>query len=286
MNKVFYGIFTICFLFSFPTKAENVILMIGDGMGENHLKCAEKDKPIYIPTLPVKGTVQTRSANADVTDSAAAATAYACGRKTNNRFLGKLPDGKDCLTIAEELVTNGFSVGIYSTDFSTGATPSAFYAHTTDREDKELIEKYKRKAASSMNILVPAKKISAIVTQNLNKLLQKTKEKGFFAMFEGAEIDTESQKNDLTGMKKQLYDFDYAVMKAANFVYKNPDTTLIVLADHETGGLTDNCQYTTQKHTAQDIPLYAYGKHADLFQGLQDNTEIYQKIKELLLPHS
>ena len=95
MNKVFYGIFTICFLFSFPTKAENVILMIGDGMGENHLKCAEKDTPIYIPTLPVKGTVQTRSANADVTDSAAAATAYACGRKTNNRFLGKLPDGKD-----------------------------------------------------------------------------------------------------------------------------------------------------------------------------------------------
>ena len=65
-------------------------------------------------------------------------------------------------------------------------------------------------------------------------------------------------------------------------VHAHPDTTLIVLADHETGGLTDECQYTTKNHTGVDIPLHAYGKHAKLFEGEQDNTEIYKKMKEIL----
>ena len=83
-------------------------------------------------------------------------------------------------------------------------------------------------------------------------------------------------------MEKELRDFDRAVMKATYFVNKNPDTTVIVLADHETGGLTDECQYTTKNHTGVDIPLHAYGKHAKLFEGEQDNTEIYKKMKEIL----
>ena len=101
-------------------------------------------------------------------------------------------------------------------------------------------------------------------------------------MLEGAKIDTKSHKNDLEGMKKELYDFDYAVMKAANFVYTHPDTTLIVLADHETGGLTDKCEYTRKNHTGVNIPLYAYGKHASLFEGVQDNTDIYKKMRKIL----
>ena len=284
MNKIFYSTILMCSLFSFPAIAENVILMIGDGMGTNHLKCAQKDRSLYIPTLPVKGMVHTRSANADVTDSATAATAYACGEKTNNRFLGKLPDGTNCLTIAEELITKDFSVGIYSTDYPTGATPSAFYAHVTNRKNKKEIEKYKRKAASSMDIVVPVKKISDAIVTKLDKLSAKSGKRGFFALFEGAKIDTASHKNNLEKMKQELYDFDDAVMKAVHFIDENPDTTLIVLADHETGGLNDDCRYTTKKHTPVDIPLYAYGKNADLFKGEQDNTEIYQKIKKILLP--
>ena len=101
-------------------------------------------------------------------------------------------------------------------------------------------------------------------------------------MFEGAKIDKESHKNNLIAMKKELYDFDYAVVKASNFVFEHPDTTLIVLTDHETGGLTDDCHYTRKNHTGVDIPLYAYGKHAKLFEGEQDNTEIYKKMKQIL----
>lgn len=276
----FYTIILFSLFFPCITYADNVILMIGDGMGINHLMCAEKNQPLFMTSLPVKGLVQTHAYNAKITDSAASATAYACGKKTNNRFLGKTPDKKDCLTIAEKAIQKGFSVGIYSTDHETGATPSAFYAHTTNRHDKQTISSFKKQAAKTMDIAVPVAKLSHIIDTKLHKL--KSHNAVFFALFEGSKIDTFSHDGNLTQMKNELYDFDEAVKKAVNFIHQNPNTTLIVLADHETGGLTKQCIYTSKSHTAADVPLYAYGKHAHLFKGKQDNTSIYTKMHRIL----
>jgi alkaline phosphatase len=274
----------LMFLLSYPVAAyaDSVILMIGDGMGKNHLKCADRVKPVYILSLPVKGTVYTHSANAKITDSAAAATAYSCGQKTNNYYLAKLPNTEDCLTIAEEAVQQNIPVGIYSTDYATGATPSAFYAHTQSRKNDEEIEKYKQAASQYMDIVVPTQNIADEVSIKLSELSNNPEQKSFFAMFEGAKIDTYSHDNQYEEMLDELYDFDLAVMKAADFVYKHPDTTLIVLADHETGGLNYRCQFTTNNHTGAKIPVYAYGKHAKLFKGKQDNTDIYKKMHQIL----
>ena len=271
-----------CLFLPALAKADNVILMIGDGMGANHLKCAELDKPLYITSLPAKGWVHTRSASHAVTDSAASATAYSCGQKTTNYFLGKLPSGENCTTLAEEAVSKGIAVGIYSNDHPTGATPSAFYAHVNNRNDAKAIEEDKKKASASMDIAVPVRKISDEVTPRLEKLLKQSQNKGFFAMFEEAYTDINSHDNRLPEMKKALYNLDYAVMKAVNFTYAHPDTTVIVLADHETGGLTDSCGYTSHSHTGADVPVFAYGKHAKMFKGVQDNTEIHQKIHQIL----
>ena len=260
--------------------AESVILMIGDGMGANHIACAQKDMPLFMTTLPVKGWVKTRSANKEITDSAASATAYACGRKTNNDYVGKLPNGQDCLTIAEEAVKKGKAVGIYSTDHNTGATPASFYAHAKHRHDKKTIQKYRGKAEEDMDIETSVPEISDITSGKLKDLSEEADD--FFAMFEGGLIDKKSHKNKLQEMKEELYDFDYAVMKAVRFARKNPDVTVIVLADHECGGLTKECTFTTDKHTGVDIPLFAYGKFAKMFEGVQDNTDIYQKIKLIL----
>ena len=280
MRKILF----LCVILLLPiyADAESVILMIGDGMGTNHLKCANITKPLYILTLPMKGSVHTYSADSKITDSAASATAYSCGKKTNNRYLGKLPNKENCLTIAEEAIQKGLSVGIYSTDHPTGVTPSAFYAHTLNRENRKKIEKQKQIAAQQMDIAVPIPKISNEILTRLKKLSSKPNKKSFFAMFEGAKIDTNSHAGKLRDMKEELYDFDLAVMKATQFVYNNPETTLIVLADHETGGLTDECKYATGEHTSVDIPVYAYGKHAELFLGVQDNTEIYHKMYQIL----
>ena len=275
-------IFLLFLLLPVVAMADSVILMIGDGMGFNHLKCANETKPVYILTLPIKGMVRTNSADSEITDSAASATAYSCGIKTNNRYLAKLPNKEECVTVAEEAVQKDIAVGIYSTDYSTGATPSAFYAHTSNRGNREKIEQYKQKAAEHMDIVVPTPKISEIITEKLKKLSKQSDKKSFFALFEEARIDTNSHQNQLQGMKTALYDFDLAVMKAAEFVYNNPDTTLIVLADHETGGLTNKCQFVTGSHTGVDIPVYAYGKYAELFLGEQDNIDIYKKIHKIL----
>ena len=59
INTLIWGL--SCLLYAGIAHADNVILMIGDGMGANHLKCAAMDKPLYIPTLPTTGWVITKS---------------------------------------------------------------------------------------------------------------------------------------------------------------------------------------------------------------------------------
>ena len=277
--KKFLLSLTVLF-FSITSNEDSVILMLGDVMGEKHLECANKEKPLYLLTLPTKGAIITRSANAEVTDSAASATAYACGQKTNNKYIGKLANGENCLTLAEEAVQEDIAVGIYSTDFSTGATPSAFYAHVSSRDNNDEIEKHKKLASKKMDIAVPVTKLSEIIDNKLEKLSKN--KNGFFVLFEGAKIDVYSHKNLFQEMKNELYDFDKAVIKATDFVQKNPQITLIVLADHETGGLTNSCEFTTNKHTGVNVPLYAYGKHANLFKGEKDNTDIHKTIHQIL----
>ena len=272
--------FILCLMTSVSCFSGNVILMIADGMGDNHIRCAEKDRPLYLNHLPVHGMVKTRSASHEVTDSAASATAYSCGQKTTNGYLGKLPDAQVCKTIAEEAVEKGLPVGLYSTDHATGATPSAFFAHTRDRNLKDKILKQKEEAAKKMDIAVPVPRLSDEILPRLAKLSEAGKP--FFVMFEEAGTDTNSHNKQLEPMKKALYDFDLSVMKAVAFAHEHPNTTVIVLSDHETGGLTPDCRYTIGYHTGVDISVYAYGSQASLFNGEQDNTDIYKKMRYLL----
>ncbi|MEW6333177.1 MAG: alkaline phosphatase, partial [Thermodesulfobacteriota bacterium] len=61
--------------------------------------------------------------------------------------------------------------------------------------------------------------------------------KGFFAMIEGGRIDHASHRNDAAATIKDTLAFDDAVGVALDFARRNPDTLLIVTADHETGGM-------------------------------------------------
>ena len=86
-------------------SAKYIFLFIGDGMGEAQVRAAElyslasrRGKPA-LSSLPVRGKISTASANAAVTDSAAAGTAMASGYKTNNGVLGMDPS---CLHVLSE----------------------------------------------------------------------------------------------------------------------------------------------------------------------------------------
>ena len=116
--------------------ADKVILFIGDGMGENHIQVAETKagKPMFFTNFDKEGYVTTNSLTfAQPTDSAAGGTALATGQKVNNRELA-YHNGKDIQSITEYAKSLGLGVGIVTTDYQTGATPSAFSSHVKDRD--------------------------------------------------------------------------------------------------------------------------------------------------------
>src|SRR5512140_2508709 len=73
----------------------NVVLVIGDGMGLAQVTAGlvSAGGQLALERFPVVGLSRTSSANSLVTDSAAAATAMACGVKTQNGALGVDADG-------------------------------------------------------------------------------------------------------------------------------------------------------------------------------------------------
>jgi len=132
---VFLGALCVHAQTAAPPKVRNVILMIGDGMGFPHVRLTADftGKPLAMQELPVTGELTTRAADDAITDSAAAGTALACGKKTNVGMLGMLPDGTPIPSLAERARDAGKRVGILSSVALNNATPAAFYAKTPSR---------------------------------------------------------------------------------------------------------------------------------------------------------
>lgn len=122
-----------------PLDAENVILFIGDGMGNDHIKAARcyNGAPLSFEGLPHQAQVTTHSANNSVTDSAASGTALATGVKVNNYVVSlAIPgDGSELETSLELHQKLGRRTGLVTTTFLTHATPATFGAHETDRNN-------------------------------------------------------------------------------------------------------------------------------------------------------
>ena len=99
-------------LIEFPKISTNndnksIILMIGDGMGHEHLKLAKwvelgKQGSLSLEKLPFVNNVTTYCADTPITDSAAAATAMATGHKTNYLYVSVLPNLESVETIVEK----------------------------------------------------------------------------------------------------------------------------------------------------------------------------------------
>jgi len=123
---------------------KNVILLIGDGMGENHLELAKDKTPGDLvmedqARMPIRGQSQTNSwPGFIVTDSAAGGTALACGIRNISGQIGVFAlDPKMWIatpaSVAELAIENGRLAGVVTTDSTSGATPAAFSAHTASR---------------------------------------------------------------------------------------------------------------------------------------------------------
>lgn len=252
-----------------------------------------------------------------------------------------------------------------------------------DRENRKLVNEFKQKGfqyIDSMSDLDSVNKLPilglfseegmpfAIDSEQPKRLTAMSKAalrlvenspKGFFLMLEGSQIDWCSHGNDIACAMAEMTDFEATLKLAIDFAKQHGNTTVVVTADHSTGGLTlgrdgkyawqaelvhkikissahfvslvkegqkvknvwekyidlplekdeleklvkaskSNKKYvfsnaiskltakktgtgwTTGGHTGEDVQVFAFGPHKDLFVGFQDNTDIAKKLFSLL----
>lgn len=286
-----------------PVEGDNIILMIGDGMGHNQIaftemymgKIAELASYNYdgfiAETFPNIGECTTYSLtdmkpngsfDKTITDSAAAATALATGWKTRHEHLGVTAYGGSVKNIREVAAELGYKTAVIATEPSTGATPSGFTVHHTSRYDTDII-------LEQQQALVENGEITYLKGDSNDDLLADTKEcldilstdsDGFFVMIEESYIDKACHK--LGGDYKRedlahyVYRFDSAIEYAATFTASRPGTVLIVTADHETGLLTINGALGNGgNHSDLNVPVFAMGYGTEMFNGtVVDNLDI------------
>ncbi|MBP2119699.1 alkaline phosphatase [Cohnella lubricantis] len=378
-----------------PSKTKNVILFVGDGMGLSQrsairLATVGETGKLEMDDMPYTGIFRS-SSTVPVTDSAAAATAFASGVKTYNGAIGVDKDKKPVKTILEYANEAGMATGLVTTSQVTDATPAAFGSHVEDRSKQSdialqyltqskvdvllgggedfwypagnpgkypdepaedpsekskgtqgnLVEKaqslgytyvndqasfqaaksgkvlglfsneemFQQREEGKGDIYAPVVSLSDMTKKAIG-LLDKTK-KGFFLVIEEEGTDEFAHSNNAEKTIQTGQELDKAVKAAKLYAKSHPDTLVIVLADHETGGFSIEesddkdesgdaiskedgpfkiansdamfyVDWTTSGHTASDIPVTAMGPGGELFSGIYENTEVFTKMMQAL----
>ena len=126
-------------------------------------------------------------------------------------------------------------------------------------------------------------------------ILSRNNKEGFFLMIESAIIDGYGHNNDSDGMIVEMKEFNRTLQNMIDYVNNNPETLLVVTADHETGGTgvyynghkpgnegPIKLNFSTSGHTGTVVPIFAYGPGAENFAGLMKNTDVPKKIEALM----
>ena len=111
---------------------------------------------------------------------------------------------------------------------------------------------------------------------------------GFFLMIEGSQIDWGGHANETGYVVDEVVDLDRAIGVALDWAEAYGNTLVIVTADHETGAFTVlNGDYATGEvtgafgstdHTGVMVPIFATGPYAEVFSGIQENTDVFFKM--------
>ena len=333
------------------TEPKNIILMIGDGMGLGQITAAmyKNNGYLNLESFPVVGLQKTHSGDNLITDSAAAATAIACGVKTFNNAIGVDMDTLPVQSILEMAEERGLATGMIATSSIVHGTPGPFISHQPSRVLLERIAAdfleteidffvgggkkfFDRRESDDRNLYKELKKrgyyVSDYYLRDFNLVrprsdrnfafftaddrpvsrsngreylpratkmgidfLTKRSDKGFFLMVEGSQIDWGGHSRKADIVIDEILDFNEAIGHALKFAKTNKETLVIVTADHETAGFAINngstkeelvIAFTANGHTADLIPVFAFGPKSDLFNGLYDNTEINKKMRQAL----
>ena len=321
----------------------NIIIVIGDGMGDNHIACWEKTvgrQTVFHDWQQVHANTNCLASDGisptKTTDSAAAGTALATGQLTAQSRIGRDFKGDtDLQNIMEYAMDHLKSTGVISTDAVFGATPAAFSGHAYDRDDSTTImytQAYSNINLFCANIHKDTTEMISVITGNgytyimdpskLSANLSQPKlycqlgmaghnpsvrlrdviptcldyldqdPDGFVLMIEQAHIDKYSHSNDLEYAVDCVGMLDEGVCAILDWIGDRTDTAVIVTADHETGGLTQNEEgsffYTSDTHSQAFVSVYTYGftpDYTDLYleEGVIKNTSVFTIAYDLLI---
>ena len=136
--------------------------------------------------------------------------------------------------------------------------------------------------------------------------------KGFFLQIEGASVDKQDHASNACGQIGELIEFDRAVQVALEYQRANPDTLVIVTADHahtsqvvEAGSTTPGVTVTlktaddspmtisyatakkseSQQHTGSQVRIAAGGPKAANVLGVTDQTDLFHTMARALGLH-
>lgn len=125
-------------------QAKNVIFINGDGMGAAAREAARLNLTglygqLNMDKLTDSGQLTTTpdDPKAVITDSAAAATAWATGEKTYNGAISVDVDGNRLATLGQQAKSAGKATGLVTTAQVTDASPAAFFANSADRSKQD-----------------------------------------------------------------------------------------------------------------------------------------------------
>lgn len=318
-----------------------IVLVVGDGMGSAHFTFARilRGDEYRIDELPHTGLVATASADDLVTDSAAAATAYATGIKTNDGYIGVDPSGAPHPTVLEVAERRGLATGLVSTARFGDATPAAFAAHVDDRRNLAVIAR--QMLASGADVIVstglehfgidgvptleqfangskyravrtgadladagdgpvlavlpsgeldaesPEMPLYEVALWALERLSGDPD--GFFLLVEHEGTDTASHRNNQAALEKALVALDKTVGVVTDFARQHGDILVIVVGDHETGGMqvggtreAPEAIWRDDYHSGEAVPMFSMGPGADAFTGFLDNAEVGRALLALI----
>lgn len=138
----FVGLGVLYFQHWVVQKPFGIILFVGEGLSPGRLAATRvyvggADTQLSMDSMDAAALLRNYSNDFAAPDQAAAATALATGVKVNNRAIGTDPKGKAIQNIVELARQSGRSTGLVTDTNLTDPTAAAFYAHTTDRVDRE-----------------------------------------------------------------------------------------------------------------------------------------------------
>ncbi len=277
---------------STPRRA---IVYIGDGAGVSYWTAAAiAADNLAVEQFRVVGLVNTESSDSKVTDSAAAATAFASGVRTYRGAIGVNPDTVPVPNVLERAKDRGMATGLIATSSITHATPAAFAAHTPSRQmhfeiakqmvelevdvllgggrayfdasrrpdGRDLITELRNRGAyagseselRALNLARTQRLTGLFVEDHLPTAPRRSPSlpdmtaaaldvldrdpDGFFLMVESSQPDWLGHDNEpLDALVAEMLDFDASIRKGLEYQAQNPETLILVLGDHETGGL-------------------------------------------------